>query len=331
MHITPSLPLSSAARAVGRVAVRPRPAEQSPAGDRFQREGRWSEKVTELGRDFGINPLAMARRALVEKPLAGGSSLPLGVKGSAPLLRALQERLHQAVDRCDGLATLEAGLKEAAASFGVRLIVGQGVPTVNWDSVEPAVLDVSHHGGPAAFHEMVHVAQCVIGAASALGQAASQKFVAAQGREPATFDELKPFLSALTRGEKAQAMQRMVKPMESLAYSRFEETAFHVAGMNGRKSKDLDGYKARLKQVVNAFVDGYLQAQAPRLETGVDARVYGGIAHIARTHGETSLLLLGAGAAYYGVARAAMRVHPALGLPLAAPLGYVLYRALVSG
>lgn len=322
---------------VGTLPVRALRAQESrkgaaqPVQDSFVPSSGASSTATELWRDFGINPAAMARRAFLEKPLAGGASLPGGVKAPAPLMKALQDDLVRVIEGSDGLATLQTGLQDVAKSVGIELSIESGAPLVNWDSVRPEVLDVRHPGGPAALHEMVHVVQCVIGGAAALGHAAAEKFRSANGRDAVSVDELRPFLKGLDESEKRNAMQRVVKPMESLAYSRFEETAFHTAGMSGRKGHDYAGYQSRLKSVAEAFVGGYTTATVPELETKWDAKLYGGVAHVGRTHGETALLLAGGGAAYYGLTRLAMGVHPALAIPMAAPLGYVLYRALVSG
>jgi hypothetical protein len=340
MPITSSLPLGWHSRIVGRpllspagssaIQAPPQPGEGAP-WDRYQPAESLGNQLRELWRDFGIHPKAMLRRATVDKALPMGAPLPQGVKAPESLLRALQERLHLAIDSSDDLSSLQNNLTKVAAALGVGLQVQSGVPTVNWDSTRPAVLDVRHSGGPAALHEMVHVVQCLIGAGAALGQAAAEKHLAEMGQEADSPEQLQPYLRRLSDGEKAQAMERLVKPMESMAYGRFEQAAFHAAGMSGRKSQDFPAYQQRLKEVVNAFAEAYGEAAVPRLQTAADARLYGGIAHLARTHGETGLLLVGAGAAYYGLARTAMRLHPALGIPLAAPLGYVLYRALVSG
>lgn len=287
--------------------------------------------LAEVWRDFGVNPAAMARRAFVDTPLAMGASLPGGVKAPKVWLDALGSGLAKAIGDSQGLDTLQANLKAVAETAGLKLEIGKGAPTVNWDLLTPGVLDVRHLGGSAALHEMVHVVQCVIGGAAALGQAAAAKFQAEHGRDARSAAELRPYLAALTEAEKQAAMKRVVKPMEMLAYSRFEETAFHTAGMSGKSSKDYDGYKKRLEEVAAAFIKGYTLAEVPTVETRTDAKIYGGVAHVGRTHGETALLLAGAGAAYYGLTRAAMRIHPALMLPMAAPLGYLLYRSMVSG
>lgn len=287
--------------------------------------------LAEIWRDYGINPAAMARRALVDKPLPMGSPLPQGVKAPKVWLETVQTDLNKAIESSRDLDSLQANLESLAAAVGLKLEVAGGAPTVNWDLKEPGVLDVRHLGGPGALHEMVHVVQCVIGGAAALGQAAAEKFQAQHGRAPLHAGEIRPYLTALSPAEKEAAMKRVVKPMEMMAYSRFEETAFHTAGMSGKKSKDFAGYKARLAEVAEAFVKGYTLAEVPRVETRTDSKIYGGVAHLGRTHGETALLLTGAGAAYYRLTRMAMRIHPALALPMAGPLGYILYRSLVSG
>lgn len=290
-----------------------------------------STTARELWRDFGINPAAMARRAFVEKILPQGSPLPQGVKAPELVMQNLGRELQWAIESSDGLATLEKALQTVARSAGLELSIATGAPTVNWDSARPGVLDVSHTGGPAALHEMVHVVQCIIGGSAALGHAAVTKFQEAHGRQPITMHELQPYLLGLDEKDKAAAMKSVVKPMETLAYSRFEESAFQTAGMSGRKSKHFGRYKARLHLVAQSFLKAYTRSEVPELKTDIDSKLYGSVAHLARTHGETGLLMLGAGAAYYGLAKMAMRAHPAMALPMAAPLGYVLYRALVSG
>jgi hypothetical protein len=178
---------------------------------------------------------------------------------------------------------------------------------------------------------MVHVLQCTLGGGAALGTRAAEQFVARMGRQPAHIDELKPFLASLTAADRQQAFADMVTPLEEQAYSRFEQSAFHVTGMFGRKSLDLPLYRERLGQTLEAFAQAYATATVPDLDTSLDARVYGGIGHLARTHGETALVLAGAGFAYSKVARALIGVHPLMVAPVAAPLGYLLYRSLVSG
>lgn len=287
--------------------------------------------AAEFWRDYGINPAAMARRAFLEKPLPMGAPLPQGVKAPKLWVDVVRSQVGKAIQSSDGLESLQANLKAVAESSGLKLELGGGAPTVNWDLKKAAVLDVKHGGGAGALHEMVHVVQCVIGGSAALGQAAAEKFQTLHGRPAQGAEEIRSCLARLSEVEKASAMKRVVKPMEEQAYSRFEETAFHTAGMSGKKSKDYAGYKQRLEQVAEAFAKGYERAEVPELATRADSKVYGGVAHLGRTHGETALLLAGAGAAYYGLTRMAMRIHPALGIPLACPLGYLLYRSMVSG
>lgn len=327
VSIAAPVPFSPLPHALSRAAV----AVKSACPDKVTLGSSEGNRLTELWRDYGVNPVAMTRRAFVTPPVAPGAPLSGGVKAPEAIMTGLRGLLEKAVDDSDGLATLEVNLKAVAESYGVRLNLETGAPLVNWDAGEPAVLDVRHTGGPSAMHEMVHVVQCIIGGAAALSRAASADFKARHGREPRTLEELSPFLGKLDSQRKAEAMKAVVKPMESQAYARFEETAFHTAGFFGRKSKDLHAYKDRLKGVIGAFVTAYSNAAGPDLSTARDAKVYGAVGHIARTHGETALLLGGAMAGYYGLTRLAMRVHPALSIPLAAPLGYLLYRSLVSG
>ena len=255
--------------------------------------------------------------------------MPGARPASALVMTALREQLSEVVQGVSDLPALKLDLARVAGSFGVEIDYQVGTPTVNWSG--PGRLQVRESGGPAAFHEMVHVLQCCIGGAAALGTQAAEHFARQCGRPPANLEELKPFLASLTPQDRQEAFAAMVEPLEEQAYSRFEQSAFHVAGMFGRRSSDLDLYRERLGQTLEAFVQAYATATVPDLHTGIDAQVYGGIGHVARTHGETALLLAGAGYGYTKVARAVLGVHPLMVIPAAAPLGYLLYRALVTG
>ena len=282
-----------------------------------------------LWRDFGINPLAMARRVTVELPAPGGSPLIGGKSAQSMVVQSLHDQLEPVVKGVSNLASLKQDLARVGRSFGVEITYLTGTPTVNWSS--PGHLEVRESGGPAAFHELVHVLQCTVGAGAALGTRAAENFARQTGRQPSNIQELQPYLAALTPQDREAAFQEIVNPLEHQAYSRFEQSAFHVTGMFGRKSSDLELYRTRLGETLDAFSQAYATATVPQLETGLDAKIYGGIGHVARTHGETALVLAGAGLAYAKVARAAIGVHPLMAIPMAAPLGYVLYRALVSG
>lgn len=282
-----------------------------------------------LWRDFGIHPVAMARRLTVDRPAPGGSPIPQARPAHPLVMAHLKTRLTSVVEGLDGLASFKTGLDGVARDFGLTIDFEAGTPTVVWSA--DGRLEIRESGGPSAFHELVHGLQCVLGGAAALGTIAADHFRQAHGREPANLAELKPFLAGLTDQDRKLAFDQMVRPMETTAYSRFEQSAFHTTGLFGRKSRDLDLYRQRLGQTLEAFSQAYATASVPRLETATDAAIYGGIGHVARTHGETALLLGAAGFGYYHLARTAVGVHPLLAVPVVAPLGYLLYRALVTG
>lgn len=287
--------------------------------------------LSEFWRDYGINPLNMAKRAFLDRPPEGGAALVSGTPGNAMVTDSLKKDLQQVVKLSDDLEAMQDNLVQTAKDYGVDIEVSKGLPIVNWDPVNPAQLDLQHSGGHSAYHEMVHAFQCTIGGATALGTAAAEQFAEANGRQPKSMEELKPFLDGLSVGQKTRAMQTFVEPMESQAYSTFEETAFHATGMMGKRSKNQALYQERLGNVVDAYVEAYAGAQVPEMETKLESKIYGGIGHIARTNGETALLLGGAGLAYWQLSKQAMKIHPLMGIPVATPLAYLLYRSMVSG
>ncbi|MGE0492298.1 MAG: hypothetical protein AB7S38_24005 [Vulcanimicrobiota bacterium] len=305
---------------------RPRPAAQPV--DVFTSSG-LADSGERLWRDFGIHPVAMARRLTVDRPTPGGSPIPGGRPANPMVMAHLSARLAGVVEGLDGLDSFKSGLEGVAREFGLAIDFERGTPTVNWSG--DGRLEIRESGGPSAFHELVHGLQCVLGGAAALGTVAADHFRRAYGRQPANLAELKPFLAGLTEQDRKSAFDQLVRPMETTAYSRFEQSAFHTTGLFGRKSRDLDLYRQRLGQTLEAFSQAYATATVPRLDTALDAAIYGGLGHVARTHGETAVLLGAAGFGYYHLARTAVGIHPLLAMPVVAPLGYVLYRALVTG
>lgn len=271
----------------------------------------------------------MARRLTVDRPTPGGSPIPGGRPANPMVMAHLSARLAGVVEGLDGLDSFKSGLEGVAREFGLAIDFERGTPTVNWSG--DGRLEIRESGGPSAFHELVHGLQCVLGGAAALGTVAADHFRRAYGRQPANLAELKPFLAGLTEQDRKSAFDQLVRPMETTAYSRFEQSAFHTTGLFGRKSRDLDLYRQRLGQTLEAFSQAYATATVPRLDTALDAAIYGGLGHVARTHGETAVLLGAAGFGYYHLARTAVGIHPLLAMPVVAPLGYVLYRALVTG
>jgi hypothetical protein len=289
-------------------------------------------------RDFGVNPLAMLKRAFVDPPAAQGSALRGGVKAEGALMDNLRADLKTAVDRIPsdgqggltnaGLDQFKGQFKEIAARYGVNVVFKTGAPTVAWGDVP--TLEVMGTGGLTDAHEMVHAVQTAIGGVAALSTAARDKVTREKGRPPRDDDEVRAAVATLTPAEREAAFAAIVQPMETQAYARFEETAFQATGMFGKRAKDVERYKAGLKDNVDAFCDAYLLAAVPRMETAGDARVYGTVGHLARTHGETAVILTGAGVAYKVVAAAALALNPVAGAVALAPLAYLLYRSVVG-
>jgi len=280
-------------------------------------------------RDFGIHPGAMAVRAFVDRKPAMGSPLEGGTAGAACVARALEADLREVLDTVadvgleeNGLRNFQSHLRSVAQGYGVEIEYDKGAPIVNW-GIFPA-LEVKDWGGRSACHEMVHAVQCTIGGAMALGSYAALKSGAS------TLAEVREAVRNLTPAERKVAFERFVVPMETQAYAHFEQTAFEVAGMFGKKARDAAGYASRLEGVAQAFVQGYETATVPSIKAGLDARLYGTIGHVARTHGETAVLLGGAAVGYCAVTRTAMRSSPLLGAGALVPLGYLIYRTLAG-
>lgn len=290
------------------------------------------ESLTDLQRfwrDYGVHPGAMVTRALVDKKPVMGSTLAGGTAGAACVARALEADMHEVFETVKheglkdaGLRNFQSHLRSVAQGYGVEIAYGSGAPIVNW-GVFPT-LEVKDWGGKSACHEMVHAVQCAIGGAMALGSYAALK-TGAQ-----TLAEVREAVRGLTPAERKVAYERYVVPMETQAYAHFEQTAFEVAGMFGKKARDAEGYAARLEGVAQAFVKGYETATVPSFKAGVDSRVYGTIGHVARTHGETAVLLGGVTVGYGALARSAMRASPLLGAGALVPLGYLIYRTLAG-
>lgn len=309
------------------VAARPVPAQAKSASSAHEPGG----SLAEFWRDYGINPQAMADRAFFSRPLPMNAHLNGGRLANPLVTGAVKDRLSGLFDKQSSLEELEKDLAAFAQDYGLKLNREKGVPQVNWDLDRPTELDFRHTGGPSAYHELVHVCQCLIGGAAALGTVAALKYLQAEGKSADSVEDLQPYLKSLSAEEKAQAMKDYVRPMEAQAYSRYEESAFEAAGFMGKKSKNNARYREKMKEVVAAFSKAYERASAPAVNTHLDAKIYGEIGHIARTNGETGLLLAGAGLAYHQLTRTAMAVNPLLGIPAAAPLGYLLVRSLVTG
>lgn len=304
----------------------PPPAETPrPPADQVQLGG------SQFWRDYGINPMNMFRRGFVDRPLSGGTQLRQSKPANNLVTDSVRAQLHGLLQGQPDQAVLEQGLDTLAKSFGVSINFQEGVPIVNWDPDRPAVLDARYPKGTSAYHELVHVVQCTIGGCAALGTAAAEKFQAQHGRAPRDLAEIQSFIPSLNAEEKRQAMDGMVVPMEDQAYSTFEQAAFHATGLMGKRAKNQELYRTRLGEVVEAYCHAYQTATVPNLETATEAKVYGSIGHIARTNGETALLVGGAGLAYYHLGRQAMKIHPLMAIPVATPLAVGLYRALVTG
>jgi hypothetical protein len=288
-------------------------------------------KASKFWRDYGVNPKAMFSRAFLNRPPKDGTPLDNGIAADSLVIKNLRSDFHQLLEQKPQQEQLQDGIVKIADRYGVQVNLEEGVPMVNWDEDEPGTLDVRHSGGTSANHELVHAIQCAIGGAAALGTLANRKFENEVGRPAQSVEELKSYLESLTFGERTQALNSIVKPMEEEAYHTFEEAAFHATGLMGKRSKNQGYYLERLGQVVDSYTEAYRDAAVPTLETGIGAKIYGGIGHIARTNGETALLLGGAAVGYSQLAKQAMKIHPLMAIPVASPLVYVLYRALVSG
>lgn len=289
-------------------------------------------------RDFGIDPLAMARRAWVDEKPADGTPIPGATPAPAPVLDALRGELHEVVSRLaarderglspEGLAAFKGDLRDTFARYGVTIDFRQGAPTVAWGAIPR--LEVMDLGGTAAAHELVHVLQCAIGGAAALATAARDKIRAVRGREPLGESEIVAAVATLSDTERKDAFARVVEPMETHAYALFEEGAFHATGMFGKKARDVAYYARGLRDNIDAYCDAYTLAAAPVMEEGRDAKIYGNIAHLARTHGETALVLGGTGVAYSQLASLALALNPVVGAAALLPLAYLSWRTLAG-
>ena len=309
--------------------VRNQPSQPAPRPALASSEDRFDS--SELVRDFGINPKAMFKRAFLERPPEEGSSIENGKPATPFIADNLKSRFQSLISTQPTQQKLQSGINSIAESYGVYLNFEKGLPMVNWDQNKPAHLDIRHSGGPSANHEMVHAVQCVIGASCALGTKANEKFRSAQGRDASSLQELQPYLQSLSDEEKSQAMTAMVTPMEEQAYSKFEKAAFHATGMMGKASKNKPHFHERLSEVVDSYSKAYKFAKVPELATTIGPDIYGGIGHIARTNGETALVVGGVGLAYYSLAKQALKLHPFMAIPVVSPLAYLLYRSTVSG
>lgn len=291
-------------------------------------------------RDFGINPVAMAKHATVDGVEAGGTPIEGSRKANAPMVDSFREALHATVK--DMQASSPGGLsdaafqawqtkfKDVAGKYGVDVQFKSGAPTVAWGDVP--TLEVMSNGkgaGPAA-HEMVHAVQLAIGGVSALTTAATDKIQKQTGKAPSSEAEVLAAVRTLTQAERQQAFDGMVKPMEAQAYAHFETGAFEATGMFGKKSSDADFYAAGLHKNIDAFCDAYKLAAVPKLDAGLDARIYGSIGHLARTHGETATLMFGGAALYAKVATVALALNPVVGAAALIPLGYVALRTVTG-
>jgi hypothetical protein len=174
---------------------------------------------------------------------------------------------------------------------------------------------------------MTHALQSCIGAVAGLSTRAKIDLQTTLGRQPTTA-EIRQSLPALGDTQRQLAFEQIVQPMETQAYARFEEGAFYATGMLGKKAKNLDFFAERAGHNVDAFVHAYQQASVPILDSGLDARVYGRIGHIARTHTETAVLLGLAGYGYHRAVQYAMGIHPIAGACALIPLGCLIYRVV---
>lgn len=311
----------------------------APAGATASLDGSGKlNAFSRLWRDFGINPIAMAKRAFVDEKPTDGTPIPNGIRAEPLAMERVRQELHEAVEELranhpDGLSaealkTLKGRLRDTFAKYGVEIEFRKGAPTVAWGDLPR--LEVMDHGGTAAAHELVHVIQCAIGGAAAMSSAASAKIQREQGRAPLSESEILATIPTLTSAERQVAFDRIVKPMETHAYAMFEEGAFHATGMYGKKAKDVEYYARGLRDNIEAYCGAYKHAVAPVMDEGRDAKFYGNIAHLARTHGETALLIGGTGIAYTQLATLALALNPVVGAAALLPLAYVSWRTMAG-
>ena len=289
-------------------------------------------------RDFGINPTAMAKRAFVDKKPEDGDPIPNGIPADPLIMERVRQELHQSVEAlranhpnglsAKALESFKGDLKETFEKYGVDINFRKGAPTVAWGDLPR--LEVMDHGGTAAAHELVHAVQCAIGGAAALSTAASAKIRREKKRAPLGESEIVATIQTLTAEERKLAFEHIVKPMESHAYAMFEEGAFHATGMYGKKAKDVEYYARGLRDNIDAYCGAYKHAVAPVMEEGGDAKFYGSIGHLARTHGETALLIGGTGVVYTQLATMALALNPVLGAAALMPLAYISWRTMAG-
>lgn len=285
----------------------------------------------EVWRDFGLNPVAMLDRATLSPPPAPGSELQGATPADPATLEDLRADLKQLLSGLQGgfsdakLRLFQARFARVAASYGVEVAYHRGAPRTNWGGFPR--LEVYDQGGPAALHEMTHALQCCVGAVAGLSSQTIDAMTATLGRQP-TPSEVRQNLPKLSDNQRQVAFQKVVQPMETQAYARFEEGAFFATGMLGKKARNLDFYAPRASQNVDAFINAYEQGRVPVLQSGLDARVYGRIGHIARTHTETAVLLGLAGYGYHRLVNYALGVHPLAGACALIPLGCLIYRVV---
>ena len=294
-------------------------------------------------RDFGVNPIAMLRRAVVEGLPRGGAAIVGGVRADGLALEALRGELHAAVEALAvesgatlddrALGAFQARVGAIAERYGIPINYRRGTPTVAWDHAR--ALDVIDSGGGPAAHEMVHALQYLIGGVAALASAAAAKLHSEtglggspSGPSPASAAEIRGRIATLTPAEREAAFALIVEPMERQAYATLETGAFHATGLMGHRAKEASRYARRLDENIDAFADAYQAAAVPRLHTGPEAQVYGGIGHLARTHGETTLLCFGATAGYAQLVALACTIHPVAVAAALLPAGYLIYRAV---
>jgi 1,2-phenylacetyl-CoA epoxidase PaaB subunit len=311
----------------------------APAGASVQAsDGKKLSAFSRFWRDFGINPSAMAKRAFVDKKPEDGDPIPNGIPADPLVMERVRQELHQSVESLrvnhpDGLSrealqSFKADLKNTFEKYGVDINFRQGAPTVAWGDLPR--LEVMDHGGTAAAHELVHAVQCAIGGAAALSTAASAKIRREKKRSPLSETEILATIRTLSPEERNIAFERIVKPMESHAYAMFEEGAFHATGMYGKKAKDVEYYARGLRDNIDAYCGAYKHAVAPVMDEGGDAKFYGSIGHLARTHGETALLIGGTGVAYTQLATLALAINPVLGAAALMPLAYISWRTMAG-
>ena len=315
-------------------ALAPAPAGASASAS----DGEKLSAFSRFWRDFGIDPTAMAKRAFVDKKPEDGDPIPNGIPADPLVMERVRQELHQSVESLrvnhpDGLSrealqSFKADLKKTFEKYGVDINFRQGAPTVAWGDLPR--LEVMDHGGTAAAHELVHAVQCAIGGAAALSTAASAKIRREKKRSPLGETEILATIQSLSAEERKIAFERIVKPMESHAYAMFEEGAFHATGMYGKKAKDVEYYARGLRDNIDAYCGAYKHAVAPVMDEGGDAKFYGSIGHLARTHGETALLIGGTGVAYTQLATLALAINPVLGAAALMPLAYISWRTMAG-